>query len=139
MKCKKYLVKSKSDNQIIKDTVDSDIEIISKKTCEIEYDTSKLQIFAVDGCIPLINSHDHECRWLFYTNIANIENDKLGNKKKKFFNQCVVEFRMPPSTMKRIISSLTNEMYNYERYQKKQTSIEDGLKKHSQQNHIMFG
>jgi len=135
MKNKKQLVVSNIDDKRTKSEVDPDVEIIDEKTCQVEYDTSKLQIYAIDGVIPFVDSE--EARFLFFTNYCDVDAGKSSNKKKKFYNSCVAELRMTPSTMKMIVSIINDELNIYERSQKKKLAIENGLKKQEQQ--LMFG
>jgi hypothetical protein len=107
---------------------------VTEKTCQIKFDTTKVQVFSIDGCIPYLDGE--EGRIVFFTNISDVGYGEVEDKNTKC-SQCLVEMRMTPSTMQRIISSLAKEMLNYERYEKKKTKIQEDLKKQDQ-NNIMF-
>jgi hypothetical protein len=40
--------------------------------------------------------------------------------------------------MQRILSSLAKEVLTYDRYEKKKTELEENLKKHHQENDILY-
>ena len=124
----------KITEQMIKQREGRDTEVAAK-TCPIKFDLTKVQVFSIDSCIPFLD--DQEARVMFFTNVSSISDGEDEDNNTKY-SQCPVELRMTPSTMQRIISSLAKEMLNYERYEKKKTAIEDGLKKNGQQNHIMY-
>ena len=133
MKHKKHLVVNDLDDDIIQNE-DPDTEIVDGKSCEVEYDTEMMMTFAIDGVLPFIDNE--ESRLVFFTNIPSVGN--IDDKVKKFHNICVVELRTTPSCMKRIFSIISSEMDKYSRFDVKKKAIEDGLKKHGQQNHIMY-
>ena len=123
----------KITEEMIKKREGHDTEV-AEKTCPIKFDTAKVQVFSVDGCIPYIDRE--EGRIMFFTNVSSISDDEHDDNNTKY-SQCPVELRMTPSTMQRIISSLAKEMLNYERYEKKKTKIQEDLKKQDQ-NQIMY-
>ena len=126
----------KITEQMIKQRKEHD-EVVVEKTCLIKFDTAKIQDFSIDGCIPSLD-HEGHGRVIFFTNVSNICDSEDDDNNTKY-SQCPVELRMTPSTMQRIISSLAKEMLNYERYEKKKTELEESIKKHNQQNQIMYG
>ena len=125
----------KITQEMIKQREGRDTELI-EKTCPIKFDTTKVQVFSIDGCIPYLDGE--EGRIVFFTNISNVGFGEVEDKNTKC-SQCLVEMRMTPSTMQRIISSLAKEMLNYERYEKKKTVLEESNKTHNQQNQAMYG
>lgn len=108
---------------------------VSEKTCPIKFDTAKVQVFSVDGCIPYIDSE--EGRIMFFTNVSSICDDEDDDNNIKY-SQCPVELRMKASVMQRILSSLAKEVLKYDRYEKKKTELRESLKKHHQENDILY-
>ena len=124
----------KITEQMIEQRNEHNTEVV-EKTCPIKFDTTKVQVFSIDGCIPYLDGE--EGRIVFFTNISNVGFGEVEDKNTKC-SQCLVEMRMTPSTMHRIISSLAKEMLNYERYEKKKTKIQEDLKKQDQK-YFMYG
>lgn len=137
MKNKRYLVVSDIEDKRIKNKANSDVEIIDEKTCQVEYDTSKMQVFAVDGAFVHVDLIEGEARLLFFTNYSDVGNDGPEDKKK-FYNLCVTELRMTPNTMRHIFESIADEMKICARSQKKKFGMEETLKKQGREDHIMF-
>lgn len=137
MKDKKHLVVSNIDDKQIKNEVNPDVEIIDEKTCQVKYDCSKMQVFAVDGVLVDIDDREGDARLLFFTNYSDVGNDGPGDKKR-FYNLCVTELRMTPTTMRRIFESIADEMTIYAYRQKKKFDIEETLKKQGREDHVMF-
>jgi hypothetical protein len=125
----------KITEQMIKQRNEHDTEV-TEKTCQIKFDTAKIQVFSVDGCIPYIDSE--EGRIVFYANVSSICDDEDDDNNTKY-NQCPVELRMTASVMQRILSSLAKEVLAYKRYETEKTELEESIKKHDQQNQVMFG
>jgi hypothetical protein len=121
--------------ELIKNKEEHDTKVTNKKTRQVKFDTTKIQVFSIDGCIPYLDNE--EGRIMFFTNVSSVGG--IDDEDKKLFNQCIAEMRMTPSTMQRIISLLAKEMFNYERYKKKKNEIQDGPIKQDQPNHVMFG
>jgi len=125
----------KITQEMIKMRGGSDTEVVEKKTCPIKFDTTKVQVFTVDGCIPYLDAEVGKI--LFFIDISSIidsENDDNNTK----YSQCPVELRMTRSTMQRILSSLAKEVLMYDRYEKKKTELEESLKKLHQENNILY-
>lgn len=123
----------KITEEMIKKRAGHDTEV-AEKTCPIKFDTAKVQVFSVDGCIPYIDSE--EARIVFFTNVSSIIDGEDDDNNTKY-SQCPVELRMKASVMHRILSSLAKEVLKYDRYEKKKTEIQEDLKKQDQ-NNIMF-
>jgi hypothetical protein len=124
----------KITEQMIKQRNEHNTEVV-EKTCPIKFDTAKIQVFSVDGCIPYIDSE--EGRIVFYTNVSSICDDEDDDNNTKY-SQCPVELRMKTSVMQRILSSLAKEVLTYNRYEKKKTELRESLKKHHQENDILY-
>jgi hypothetical protein len=108
----------------------------NKKTCPVKFDLTKVQVFSIDSCIPVLN--DEGGRILFVTNVSSISDDEEDEENNTKYSQCPVELRMTRSTMQRILSSLAKEVLTYDRYEKKKTELEENLKKHHQENDILY-
>ena len=134
MRNKKHLVIDDLEEGTIKE--DSDTEIVDVKSCKVEYDMSRLQVFAIDGVLTHLD--EEEGRLIFFTNISSVGD--VNKKEKELRNKCVVELRTTPSCMKRIFSIISGEIDRYSRLEAKKAEIEEGMKKFSQLNHgMMFG
>jgi hypothetical protein len=124
----------KITEEMIKQREGRDTEVV-EKTCPIKFDTAKIQVFSVDGCIPYIDSE--EAKIVFYTSVSSICDDEDDGKNTKY-SQCPVELRMKASVMQRILSSLAKEVLAYKRYEMEKNEIQEEQKKQDQ-NHVMFG
>jgi len=107
----------------------------TKKNYQIKFDTAKIQVFSVDGCIPYIDSE--EGRIVFYANVSCICDDEDDDNNTKY-SQCPVELRMTASVMQRILTSLAKEVLAYKRYETEKTVLEESIKKHHQENDILY-
>ena len=124
----------KITEEMIKKREGHDTEV-AEKTCPIKFDTAKIQVFSVDGCIPYMDSE--EGRIVFYANVSSICDDEDDDNNTKY-SQCPVELRMKASVMQRILSSLAKEVLAYKRYEMEKNEIQEEQKKQDQ-NHVMFG
>ena len=123
----------KITEEMIKKREGHDTEV-AEKTCPIKFDTAKVQVFSVDGCIPYIDSE--EGRIMFFTNVSSISDDEDDDNNTKY-SQCPVELRMKASVMQRILSSLAKEVLAYKRYEMEKNEIQEEQKKQDQ-HHVMF-
>jgi hypothetical protein len=133
MKNKKQLVVHNLDDDTIKNE-DADAEIVDEKTCEVEYDTTTMQTFAIDGVLPYFDKE--ESRLVFFTNISSVGD--VNYRVKKFHNVCVVELRITPSCMKRIFSIIYGEMIKNKQHELKEFAMEKGLIKQEHKDQIMY-
>jgi hypothetical protein len=109
---------------------------VAAKTCPMKFDTTKIQVFSVDGCIPYLDME--EGKLLFFTNVSSIIDSENDDNKTKY-SQCPVELRMKASVMQRILSSLAKEVLAYKRYETEKTELEESNKTHNQQTQAMYG
>jgi hypothetical protein len=111
-------------------------EMVEAKRYKVQYDTTRMLVFAVDGVLPYLD--EEEGRLIFFTNISSFY--KVDRIDKKLHNICVVELRTTPSCMEKILYVLSNEIDKFERFKAKKTEIVEEIKKQKQQtNNIMFG